>query len=68
MYTLSYYHYQIVLEFAIANGLHVHNSCFKKRHSDLGSYSSGGHSTHLDYKKLSLQKFQQRSQQRENHP
>jgi len=38
-----------VLEFATANGLRVGKTWFKKRTSHLITYSSGGHSTQLDY-------------------
>ena len=38
-----------MLEFAIANELRVGNTWFKKRNSHLVTYSSGGHSTQIDY-------------------
>ena len=38
-----------VLDFATANGLRVGNTWFRKRDSHLITYSSGGHSTQLDY-------------------
>ena len=38
-----------ILEFAIANGLKVGNTWYKKKDSHLITYSSGGHTTQLDY-------------------
>ena len=38
-----------ILEFAVANGLRVGNTWYKKRDSHLITYSSGGHSTQIDY-------------------
>ena len=38
-----------LLEFALANDLVVENTCFRKRVSNLVTYSSSNHSTQIDY-------------------